>query len=60
MHALGLINPLAASLKRCALVAVHLATMENAGTLVGVSTAWGLIQQTTLTALYALALSRAN
>ena len=56
----GFTNPLAAVLKHCALAAVHFATTENAVIFVGVSTAWGLIQQTTLIALYALAYLREN
>ncbi|KAI1001443.1 hypothetical protein K3495_g6754 [Podosphaera aphanis] len=58
--ALGFINPPAVALKLCVHDAVLFVTMENAATFVGASTAWGRILQTTLTALSALALLRAN
>ncbi len=60
MLALGFTILSAAELKRCALVAMPFATTENAAKFVVALTAWGHILQTTLTALSALALSRAN
>ncbi|KAI0991761.1 hypothetical protein K3495_g16426 [Podosphaera aphanis] len=60
MLALGFTIPSAAAPRRCALVAVPFATTENAANFVVALTAWGHTLQTTLTALSALALSRAN